>query len=311
MEAQTSSAMEGTYTTADKLVLAESGATTQGDDMTTEVVNYSRALSWCIENLPSLPLSGRMLKQAHKILLSDVGRTRGENKYPGEYKRDQNMIGGLTLETARFIPPPPSETVEAMGALETYINRADKSDTLALIDLAIAHYQFESIHPFADGNGRLGRMLVTLMALTEGLLDIPALYVSPELESRKSEYIDLMYAVSARGEWENWISFFLETLSASCLRAVNTIDHVIELQIRYREAATTVSRSNNILAVIDMLFDSPVLRPGFIVNKVGITDAAARNLIKQLENLNIIEELPGLYPKVWWAPELIKASAAD
>lgn len=311
LEAQTSSAMEGTFTTADKLVLAEAELGGVQDDQAVEVANYVRALRWSVDALRDLPLSARLLKGAHERLLRHVGKRRGEDKLPGEFKRDQNMIGGASIQTARFIPPPPAETIAAMSALERYLNRPDKSATSPLIDMAIVHYQFETIHPFADGNGRVGRMLISLMALTEGVLDTPALYLSPELEKRKDEYIDLMYAVSARSEWTPWILFFLDVLTRSCGRAVRTIDSLIDLQSRYQERAMAASRSANMLQVVNMLFSKPALSAGDIVREIGITDPAARNLIRQLADLGIIEELPDYYPKVWFAPELIRLSSPD
>ncbi len=190
LEAQTSSAMEGTYTTAEKLAPAESGLTDSTDNQTKEVSNYIIALQNAINSIRNEPITHRTIKAAHRKLLEDVGSIRGEDKLPGEFKRNQNMIGARTLDRARFIPPPPTETVDCMSQLEKFINAPDRGEELSLIDIALVHYQFETIHPFADGNGRLGRMLVSLMAVSKGLLDIPALYISPELEKDKDEYID-------------------------------------------------------------------------------------------------------------------------
>ena len=133
-----------------------------------------------------------------------------------------------------------------MSDLENFVNRADKNHASALIDMALVHYQFETIHPFADGNGRVGRMLISLMAVTENLLEKPVLYMSPELETRKGEYIDLMYQVSATVDWESWLKFFLDVLASSCWRAIFTIDRVIQLQTQFKEHAANASRSNNI-----------------------------------------------------------------
>jgi Fic family protein len=308
LEAQTSSAMEGTHTTNQELVLAEAELDRDPTFDAIEVNNYIRALSWAEKELEKLPLSGRLLRGAHGILLSNVGRGRGQDKRPGEYKRDQNMIGGLTLDTARFIPPPPREAEEAMADMERFIHRNDKSSSSPLIDLAYVHYQFETIHPFADGNGRVGRMLISLMAMTEGLLDYPVLYMSPELEAQKDDYIDLMYDVSCKGGWESWVKFFLLTLSHSARRTIATIDRVLTLQEAYRSRVSAISRSSNLLSVVDMLFDSPVVRPKKITEKLGVTDAAARNLIRQLVDVDILVEVPDRYPAVWIALEVAKVS---
>jgi Fic family protein len=308
LEAQTSSAMEGTHTTSDELAFAEAGIEQNLPSDAIEVANYTRALAWAEERLSDLPVSGRLLKGAHERLLRYVGRDRGQDKRPGEYKRDQNMIGGHRLETARFIPPPPAEAETAMSDLERYINRADKSDSHPLIDLALVHYQFETIHPFTDGNGRVGRMLISLMAMTEKLLEMPVLYMSPELERRKDEYIDLMYAVSARGAWEDWLTFFLHVARHSANRTVRTIDAILGLHQTYHEQAMAISRSTNLLAVIDLLFDQPVIQAKRIVERLGITDAAARNLLRQLTELGILVENRSYYPTAWVAAGLINIS---
>jgi len=308
LEAQTSSAMEGTYTTSDELAVAEAGLAQNVRSEAIEVANYTRALAWAETELRTLPISSRLLRGAHGILLRGVGGDRGQHKLPGEFKRDQNMIGGHRLETARFIPPPPEEAVRAMSALEAYINRPDKRAGLELIDIALVHYQFETIHPFADGNGRVGRMLISLMAMTEGLLDMPALYMSPELETRKDAYIDLMYAVSARSEWEGWLDFFLEVAEISARRTIRTIDAILDLHARYQTQVRSVSRSSNLMSIIDLLFRTPVVQARSIVSELGVTDAAARNMLRQLVGLGIVQERTDYYPTAWIARQLIEVS---
>ena len=308
LEAQTSSAMEGTFTTADALVMAEAKVDKTPTIETKEVNNYIRALSHAVEELQALPVSVRILKGAHRILLQHVGHGRGQDKQPGEFARDQNMIGGASIDTARFIPPPPSETIQAMSDLEKYINRTDKNPASALVDMAIVHYQFETIHPFADGNGRVGRMLISLMAISEGLLERPVLYMSPELEKQKDAYIDHMYDVSSKGTWETYINFFLRTVVQSCRRSINTVHRILHLQKRYHEQARAASRSNNMNAVVDMLFESPVIQPRYIMERTGITDAAARNLLRQLTEIGILTEWKHIYPTVWVANELLDVS---
>lgn len=308
LEAQTSSAMEGTYTTADALVVTEAGMDKSPTAEATEVNNYIRALAWAVGQLESLPISVRLMKGAHRILLDGVDRGRGGDKQPGEFARDQNMIGGASIETARFIPPPPTETIECMSALERYINRENKPVAAALIDIALVHYQFETIHPFADGNGRVGRMLISLMAISEGLLDMPILYMSPEFEKKKDAYIDHMYDVSSRGAWEAYLRMFLNTATESCRRSIRTIHSILDLQQRYHAAAREKSRSNNINAVVDMLFEVPVIQPKHIVERLGITDAAARNLLRQLTETGILQERRNWYPTVWIAGELLNMS---
>jgi Fic family protein len=300
--------MEGTYTTSDELAVAEAGIGLNTQSDAVEVANYTRALAWAENELATLPVSARLMRGAHEILLRGVGGERGQDKLPGEFKRDQNMIGGRKLEAARFIPPPPEYALHAISALEKYINRPTKSPGLALVDLALVHYQFETIHPFADGNGRVGRMLISLMAMTEGLLDMPVLYMSPELETRKEDYIDLMYAVSARGEWENWIDFFLSVAELSAKRATTTIDAILALHTKYVSRVKSASRSSNLLSIVDMLFRSPVVQAKTITAAIGVTDAAARNMLKQLDALEIVKESSAYYPTAWIARELIEVS---
>jgi Fic family protein len=308
-EALTSSAMEGTFTTDSHLLLAEAGLEADSDESTQEVVNYLRALNTSLMNLSKLPLSHRVIKQAHEILLSGLGAGRGANKRPGEYKRDQNWIGGRTIEAARFVPPPPAETQICMDDLEKYLNReAAPSSMSALIDLALVHYQIETIHPFADGNGRVGRMLISLMAVHNGMLDMPILYISPVMEKVKDEYIDRMYNVSTKGDWESWIAFFCERVCESCKETIPAIDRIITLQQAYREKAAAASRSSNPLILIDHLFERPVVSVSDAATKLSVTYAAAKATIDKLVELEILEEFVGVYPKVFYSPSIVAAS---
>ncbi len=191
-EAVSSSSMEGTYTTLTDLFLFEAGASeaaTRGDNR--EVLNYVRALEGAIDGLATLPISSRLVRDAHRVLLTGVARHRGAAVEAGELKRGQNWIGGSgRIDTARFIPAPPAETPRALDTLMAFVNREERASPL--IDAALAHYQFEAIHPFADGNGRVGRMLITLILIDNGTLPQPLLYMSPYLERHKDRYIDLM-----------------------------------------------------------------------------------------------------------------------
>lgn len=310
LEAQTTSAMEGTYTTADALARTEAGLAKDPSDDDREAYNFIRALTWARAQMKDLPISGRLLKGAHRILLDGVSRGRGRDAQPGEYARDQNMIGGTRIETARFIPPPPDSTLEAMSLLEAYINRDFAGKQHGLIDLALVHYQFETIHPFGDGNGRLGRMLITLMAMSHHLLDLPVLYMSPELERRKDEYIEQLYSVSCRGTWEAWLSFFFEVMAASCRRTTAMVDQVIYLQITYQERVKQHSRSTNLLIVTDSLFDQPYTDASDVARRLGVSDTGARKILKQLVDLDILRELD-MHPKIWMAPEILKFSEPE
>lgn len=307
-EALTSSAMEGTFTSADNLVLAEAGLEKEGDDSTREVVNYLRALNQALGMLRKYPISHRVIKAAHETLLSGLSAARGAQKRPGEYKKEQNWIGGRTIQVARFVPPPPADALECMDMLEKYINREKAEFPTALIDLALVHYQIETIHPFADGNGRVGRMLISLMSVQSGLLEMPVLYISPAMERDKDKYIDLMFNVSAKGEWTPWLKFFFSKVCEACQETVATIDRLIGLQESYRQRAGEAMRSANIVALVDMLFEVPAISVSDAQNKLDLTYAGARKSINKLTELGILVEISDSYPKTFLAPEIVRAA---
>ena len=303
-EALTSSAMEGTFTTDDHLLLAEAGVAPNADDSTREVVNYLRALDESLRLLKSLPISHRVIRAAHETLLSGLSLGRGAQKRPGEYKREQNWIGGRTIDVARYIPPPANETQTCMDQLEIYVNRENTGFPTPLMDLALVHYQIEAIHPFADGNGRVGRMLISLMAVHSGLLDMPVLYISPVMERYKEEYIDLMYNVSARGDWTAWLNFFFNRVKESCVETVDTVDRLIVLQERFRALAKSNTRSASSISLVDFLFEEPVISVNLAAEKLRVTYAAAKSTIDKLISLEIMTPIANTYPKLYYAPKV-------
>lgn len=311
-EALTSSAMEGTFTTEDELLLTDAGIEEAGDQAAIEVRNYLRALTESIRLLreDGLPICHKLIKRSHEILLSGVGSYRGAHRAPGEYRDDQNAIGGARrgIEHARFIPPPASEALRCMDDLEAYINRSDRNMTPALIDIALVHYQLETIHPFLDGNGRVGRMLISLMAVERKLFDAPLLYVSPELESRKDDYIDLMLKVSVEGAWEEWLIFFLDVVERSAISSIKVVDKLISLQERYRELMTARSRSANPVGLVDLLFENPIITVRDVQDKFSVTYRAARNTIDRLIEGGILVEIKRYHPTVFIAPEIMKVA---
>ncbi len=309
-EALTSSAMEGTYTTTDRLILADINIKKDTDDSTIEVRNYILALNEAFKMLEKYPLSHRVIKTAHMKLLEGLSTARGSKKRPGEYKFDQNFIGSPTrkIEDARFIPPPPKETIECMDDLEKYLNKDYTSQAESLIDIALVHYQLETIHPFSDGNGRLGRMLVTLMSVNTKLLDMPVLYISPAIEKDKDQYIDLMYAVSTQGDWISWFNFFFQKVTQSCKDTVQTIDNLILAQTILREKVSDSIRSSNAMNLVDILFEYPALTISKASSKLNITYNAAQNLIEKLVELDILVELENNYPKTYIAWGIINVA---
>lgn len=293
-EALLSSSMEGTYTTADALALAEADMDAKVDSSTIEVRNYISAFQVADRLRHELPISNRLIKTVHRALLANVQVERGVHKRPGEYKDQQNFIGGRNrrIENARFVPPPPREAEDSMGALERYVNREDKGAVPSIIDAALFHYQFETIHPFADGNGRVGRILIPIFLMEEGILESPLLYLSPTVEGRKDDYVDLMLDVSRNGAWTEWIVFFLNMVIASCRAAGDTIRELERLRQDFRQRISDTRSSARLMAIVDDLFTAPVTAIPQIAERLGVTYPAARNAVSRLLELGILQELP-------------------
>ena len=312
-EAVSSSGMEGTYTTLSDLFLFEAGASApdrQADNR--EVLNYVRALEGAIADLADLPISARLIRRAHGTLLSGVSNARGAQIEAGEFKRDQNWIGGSgSIETARFIPAPPQQTPDAIDALMTFINRPERENSSPLIDVALAHYQFEAIHPFGDGNGRVGRMLIALMLAENEVLPQPLLYMSPWLERNKAHYIDLMFEVSQTGNWIPWIHFFLRAVAESAEETIRVVQRIQDLQREYRERFQTARRSALMLRIIDLAFERPVMSVRDIAQALGVTYAGAANNVKELVREGVADEVPWAYPKLIRFPGVMEVMRVE
>ncbi len=308
-EAVSSSGMEGTFTTLSDLFIFEAGAGAPDRRAENrEVLNYVRALEGAIADLDALPISARLIRRAHATLLDGVTHGRGARVEAGEFKRDQNWIGGEgTIETARFIPAPPQATPDAIDELMRFINRPDRDQASPLIDVALAHYQFEAIHPFADGNGRVGRMLTALMLAENGTLPQPLLYMSPWLERNKAFYIDLMFGVSQTGNWISWIQFFLRAVAESAQETIEVVQRVQDLQQEYRSRFQTARRSALMLRIIDLAFERPVMSVSAIAEALGVTYAGASNNVKALVEAGVAEEVPWAYPKLIQFPGVMEA----
>jgi Fic family protein len=309
-EALTSSAMEGTITTLGDLVLEEAGGETPKNDDARETFNYVRAIEHATRMIKELPLSHRVIKAAHEILLQGLSPARGAGKRPGEYKVHQNAVGkqGDTVQSARYVPPPPAETQVCMDQLESFINQERTTTAENLTDLALAHYQFEAIHPFADGNGRIGRMLTTLMAMQSGLTDFPLLHVSANLESKKDEYIDRLFAVSTDGRWNEWIAFFLTSIEQSSMKATAMVDRILSLQANLRQRAANAGKSPRLPMIIDSLFDKSWTTTGEIQRVCGVTFPTAQSDIRTLVKGGILNEMDWTKPRIYYAPEILALS---
>ncbi len=307
-EALHSSAMEGTYSTADNLAIVQVYSETGGDESHQEVLNYIRALDYAQTAMEKLPISHRVIKGMHEILLKNLSKNRGADKRAGDYKMDQNWIGAKTIAQARFIPPPPETALRCMDALERFINTKPESMP-ALIAAALIHYQFETIHPFSDGNGRIGRMLVPLYLMQEGALSKPWLYISPYIEQHKDDYIDTMFGVSATGDWTSWFMFFLTAIEKSCESTIETIHKLNTLREDYRERLQRKTRSTTPLIVCDYLFEQPVVSIPVVQDITKVTYRSAQKTVEILCKNDILTPIAGFdRPKLFWARDVIRLS---
>lgn len=253
-EALMSSQIEGTQATLEDIL--DPKAESNADINVIEVVNYVAATETAIKLLKTLPLCGRLMRRIHLVLMS---RTRGEEKNPGEFRHTQNWIGGAgsTLRTAKYIPPNPDDMNECMSSLEKYINADD--DTDELIKIALIHYQFETIHPFLDGNGRVGRLFIILYLMEKKILTLPALYISYYLKANRIEYYDRMTEVRVKGNYKQWIKFFLRAIIESSENAISTINELSELHKRDTARIKEIKQaSKTTLQVFGYLEEHPI-----------------------------------------------------
>ena len=309
-EALTSSAMEGTITTLGELMLEEANEDAPRSDDARETSNYIRAVQDATSKLPSLPISHRLIKEAHAILLSGLSPARGAGKRPGQYKIHQNAIGthGDNVKSARYVPPPPAASENCMDQLEAYINRADADPARRLIDLALIHYQFEAIHPFDDGNGRIGRMIVTLAAQQNQLLDLPLLHISSFLETRKEIYTEKLFKVSTHAEWNDWIIFFLGAVEASCIGAIQIVDAILKLQTEMRLRTKNEKRHARLIMIIDSLFSKWWTSASEVQVTCQTTFPTAQSDLQALVKLDILKEVQGGKTKLYFSPDILALS---
>lgn len=281
-EAVASARIEGTQASITDVFEAEAGDAVNAD--VEEVLNYVAAMDRGIELLDRLPVSARLITDIHEVLLSGV---RGRERQPGELRRSQNWIGssGATLATASFVPPPPDELGPCLADWERFANH--DVDMHALIQCALLHYQFETIHPFLDGNGRVGRLLIVLFLVARELLPSPLLYISPYFESRRDEYYGRLQGVRERGEIESWVSFFLDAVKVQSNDAVRRAELLIDLRERYRHAVLSYTRSSASL-VVDLAFERPILSAPFVEQRLDMSRQGAMNVLKQLEELGVV-----------------------
>ncbi len=289
-EATQSSKIEGTQTNIEEALLEEADVSSEKKDDWKEVQNYILAMRKAIEMLDKLPFSSRLIKETHKTLLHGV---RGGHKLPGVFRTSQNWIGGTSISNATFIPPIHTSIHQLMGDLEKFAHN-NEAYFPALLKIAIMHYQFETIHPFLDGNGRVGRLLITLYLVDKDILKKPILYLSDFFERNKSLYYDYLMKVRTHNNMAQWLKFFLQGVIETATNGVETFDAILKLKQSTEENIQTLGvRANNAQKIIQYLFKHPMIDVDKVEMITGVSKKTAYNLISDLERLEILKEKTG------------------
>jgi cell filamentation protein, protein adenylyltransferase len=288
-EAVLSSQIEGTQSTLDDVLAYELDANrTQLPGDVGEVVNHVAAMNYGLQRLEALPLSNRLIKEIHERLMRDV---RGAERSPGEFRRTQNWIGpsGGSLANAAFVPPPVHEMETAMGDLEKFLH--EPGDLPRLVHAGLAHAQFETIHPFLDGNGRVGRLLITFLLVHGGVLHRPLLYLSYFLKRHRSEYYDRLMAVRQDGDWESWLGFFLRGVAETANEATSTAGAIVALRDHHRALASDLGAHG--IQLLDHLFAQPLLNVNAVGAALAISWPTANKLAQAFTERGILDEATG------------------
>jgi len=289
-EANTSSRIEGTRTQMDEAVMDQEQVDPEKREDWQEVQNYIQAMNDSLDELTRLPLSNRLLRKTHAILLQGV---RGEHKSPGQFRRSQNWIGGSSLRNAIYIPPAHDEVPELMSDLEKFWHN-DQIEVPHLIRVAISHYQFETIHPFLDGNGRIGRLLITLYLISHRILNKPSLYLSDFFERNRGAYYDALTTVRVSGDLIHWIKFFLTAIIQTAEKGQKTFRNILTLRNQVNGKIVSLGRkANNARKLIMHLYQKPVLSGSAISKLLDLTPRAGNALVNDLVRLDILKEITG------------------
>lgn len=306
-EAVLSSRIEGTQTTMSDLYadeLDQQGLVRASD--VREVRNYVTAHEYGLARLSELPLSLRLIREVHERLMRGV---RGRERHPGEFRSYQNWIGAPNGRDATYVGPPVPQMRERLEDFEAFLH---DTGLRPLVHVAVLHYQFEAIHPFGDGNGRVGRLLTALFLSERGLLPQPLLYLSAFFERRRAEYYDGLMRVSTHGDWNGWIEFFLEGVRTQAHEAANLADQLVALQQRYRDALQGKRVTANALALIDALFDNPLMFTARAQRELGVSAPTARKTIRTLEEHGIVRELTArTWGRIYQADEIAALLRGD
>ena len=309
-EAVLSSRIEGTQASfSDLLFFEASGEKEMYSPDVVEVSNYVRALEYGLKRLEKLPVSLRLIREIHERLTEGV---RGEYLTPGEFRRSQNWIGatGCTLMDATFVPPPEEEMKDALDLLEKYLHAPTEHPHL--IRLALIHYQFEAIHPFLDGNGRVGRLLITLLLCADELLPQPLLYLSAYFEQNRREYYRLLLAVSQEGAWSEWVAFFLRGVVQQSEDAIRRSNRLLDLWMQYRQRLQSPRSSALTLRLLEQLFSCPAITAAGTARRLDVTHRSAQLNIEKLAQAGILREETGRRRnRIFVAPEIVRIIEAQ
>ncbi|MDD4961822.1 MAG: Fic family protein [Candidatus Marinimicrobia bacterium] len=290
-EAVLSSQIEGTQASLSELIEYEDvGKRKSNPDDVQEVSNYVKAMDYGIARLETLPLSLRLIREIHAKLLEG---TRGGNKTPGRFRSSQNWIGGTRPSDARFVPPPPQEVINCMGDLELFLQNKNLRIP-ALIKAGLGHAQFETIHPFLDGNGRVGRLLITLILIHEKVLEKPLLYLSLYFKKYRDAYYDHLNAIRRDGDWEGWLKFYLRGVSEISIQAVHAAHAILKLQEIHRKRILQLGKASfSAMQLFDLIFQKPKVTVNMVSRELSISLPTARKAIQNLEKLAILKETSG------------------
>lgn len=287
-EATLSSKIEGTQTNVEESFLREAEVAYEKRNDWEEVQNYIKAMNQAVEMLKQLPFSSRLIRKTHKTLLTGV---RGATKQPGEFRKSQNWIGGATLNDAIFIPPVHTTIGSLMSDLERFAN--DEFNHLPdLLKIGIIHYQFETIHPFLDGNGRVGRLLITLYLVNKNILKQPVLYLSDFFEKHRMLYYDNLMRVRLKNDLVQWLKFFLTGIIETAQKGVSTLDAILQLKNEVEtEIKSLKGRSDDALIVLNFLYTHPIIDVAKVEELIGKSNVTSYKLLADLEKLEILEEI--------------------
>jgi Fic family protein len=303
-EATQSSKIEGTKTNIEEALQAKDAISEEKRNDWEEVQNYISALNRAVETIKKLPFSARLIKQTHKILLQDV---RGKHKLPGAFRSSQNWIGGASISDAVFIPPHYKDVAELMSDLEKFAHN-EEIQLPDLLKIALIHYQFETIHPFLDGNGRVGRLMISLYLVEKEILKRPILYLSDFFERNRSLYYDNLMKVREKNDIRQWFKFFLVGIIETAKSSIATFDKILKLQKEVDDKLQKLgSRTNNARSVVTQMYQHPLIDAQKVNKITGLSMPSSYTLISELEQLGIIEEITGARRgKNYWFAEYIR-----